>query len=830
MSEGDIAAIKERRRHDLRVWLLTLAILGVSAILARRYPGIGALSGAPITIPWWALAPTYYLAERTVVHFRFHRHAYSFSLSEIPLTVGLFFATPLGLIAGQIVGSAAALLLHRRQRPVKLVFNLAQLVLQTIIALGIFQAFASGPLSLVTAAAAVAGAVLSWFAANLLISAAITLSGGRVAGDEIRGVLFAGTGFAAINVGLGIVTVALLWLAPDSAWIATIPVTVVYLSYRAYAAQRLEHGRLTAIYEATRELHRIPQLENALEAVVRRACRVFEADMAEIILRPEGPDGQVFITRCEDGSVGVAMERADLADEDPILTTVFGAGSGFIGRSHRSGSSRVDVIAAPILEGDSLLGVFVVRSPLGDIVEFTDHDLELLETMAGQVAVSLENGRLEDSLSQLTRLKEELKHQTLHDPLTGLANRTLVHERLESLLARTAEPAAMVFLDLDDFKTVNDSYGHHAGDELLAAVAGRLVRSCREHDTVARVGGDEFAILLTMLADPEDAEMVTTRILEALKPPFSVSGQSVFVGASIGITHIVTGDQSDDVLRRADRAMYTAKHSRKGSFRVFGESMESEARRALRLRQDINAALMEGGVQLHYQPIVRLADGVATGAEALIRWNHPELGNIAPAEILATAEDAGLIDLVCAWTIDQAASAAAKFQETNPLFSVSVNVDADQIRTELVEVVRTALFTSKINPESLVIEITESAAIEAAPEVFSSLAALGIRIALDDFGTGYSSLSRLDTLPIDIVKIDRAFVERMIGPGASPLAQMVIDIGHTFDLITVAEGIETPPQRDRLIELGCRLGQGFLFSPAVPAAELDPTIRFTAFR
>jgi diguanylate cyclase (GGDEF)-like protein len=823
VTEGDEQAIRHRRRHDARVWTLTAVIVVANVVMARRYTALGALAGAPFTIPFWVLAPIYYLSERTVIHFRFHRHAYSFSLSEIPLTIGLFFATPLDLIGGQLLGSAVALLLHRRQRPIKLSFNLAQLALQTVIALTVFRALAGpSPISFSTTLGAAAGAVLAWCAANGLISAAIILSGGSVSREEMKGVLVAGMGAALLNVGLGIVTVDLLWLAPSAAWVGLIPVVVVYISYRAYAAQRLEHGRLTAIYEATRELHGIPQLEHALAAVVQRGCRVFEAEIAEIILTPEGSDGPSFSTRAESSVISAVMERADEPLSDPVTLMALSGTTGYIGSSLRSGDSRVDVIAVPILEQQMVVGVFIVRHPAGDMVEFTNHDLTLLDTMAGQVAVSLENGRLEDSLAAVTELKEELRHQTLHDPLTGLANRTLVQERLEDLLARGAGRAAMVFLDLDDFKMVNDNYGHHAGDELLQAVAARLVRSCRDHDTVARVGGDEFAILLTKLHSDSDVEVVAARILAGLEPPFTVGGSTVFTGASIGITHIVTGDKSDDVLRRADRAMYTAKQARKGSFRVFGESMESEAKRAMRLRQDVQSALVDGGIQLHYQPVVDLATGIAVGAEALIRWNHPEMGPVPPAEILSTADDAGLTDLICAWTIEQACADAARFQRRSPGFSVSVNVDAHQIRAELVDTIRTAVYAAGIEPSTLTIEITETAAIEALPETFAQLAALGIRIALDDFGTGYSSLSRLDTLPIDVVKIDRSFIERMIGPDASPLARMVIEIGHTLDLVTVAEGIETPPQRHHLIELGCKLGQGYLFSPAIPADQLDP--------
>ena len=291
-----------------------------------------------------------------------------------------------------------------------------------------------------------------------------------------------------------------------------------------------------------------------------------------------------------------------------------------------------------------VIGALVVHDPLGDVSSYGVHDLRLLETLAAQVGVSLENGRLEDSLIQLTRLKEELRHQALHDALTGLANRSLLRERLAESVARVGSgdrKAAVMFLDLDDFKTVNDAFGHGVGDQLLVVVARRLEAVSREHDTVARLGGDEFAVLFDRLASEDDIHVVVERIQREFARPFQVSGRNLTVTASIGIAFVRPDVLPDEVIRNADQAMYTAKHDRKGSYRVFEDGSHRALVRRAALRSGLAAAIAEDELEVEYQPIVALDGGELLGIEALARWRHADIGVVSPDEFIPVAEETG---------------------------------------------------------------------------------------------------------------------------------------------------------------------------------------------
>lgn len=801
-----------------RVWWLTGAIAAVTVGIAWWLRDATALFDTPVNIQWWMLAAAFYVFERTVVHFRFNRHAYSFSLSEIPMVLGMFLVAPVMVLAAQALGVLVALTTHRRQTLTKASFNLAQFGLQTAVAILVFRMLADArdPLAFRNSVSAWAAAITAWFLANLLISTAIRLSGGEVTRQELANVLLAGVAAATMNVGLGIVTVFLLWLRPEQIWLAAIPVGLLYVSYRAYMVQRQEHGRLSAIYEATRELHRIPQLEEALVAMVRRARTVFEGDFAAIHLFPDGPHRTVFTTsHGPDGLIEV-MEANPAGITDPHLLMALSDAKGFI----MSTKSKTDTIVAPLIEDDNVVGLFVVTDPVGDVGEFTRSDLNILETMASQVAVSLENGRLEDSLAQLTRLKEELKYQALHDPLTGLANRVLLRSRLEESALRRDPSSALIFIDLDHFKSINDTFGHQGGDRALVEIAQRLQTASRDHDVVARIGGDEFAILLTRLSHPQDAEAVARRILESVRAPIDVGAGKALCGASVGIAHVMPGDHSDDILRRADQAMYSAKHRGRGSYQVFGASMDEEVRRSIRLRMDFQAALMDDAIELHYQPIISLTTRQTEGAEALLRWIHPDLGVVNPLETLTAAAEASAIDLLASWTVDRVCRDLSTIRHTQPNFLMTLNVSPDQLNDSMVDHIRAALHAYKIPAGQLIVELTETSAVQGSPDAIEALAGLGVKVAIDDFGTGYSSLSRLDTLPINVVKIDRSFVDRMVGPGSSPLARMVLEIGEALDLMTVAEGIETVDQLRELVEMGCDYGQGFLFAGAMRLGDL----------
>jgi diguanylate cyclase (GGDEF)-like protein len=451
-----------------------------------------------------------------------------------------------------------------------------------------------------------------------------------------------------------------------------------------------------------------------------------------------------------------------------------------------------------------------------------------------QVLAARDNLRL---LAERAAQEARFRHEALHDPLTGLANRALLRDRAEHALVRASRhqqlPLALIFLDLDNFKTVNDSLGHAAGDALLVESAHRLLACVRATDTVARLGGDEFAIFIEDPTDAEGCSLITTRIMNALERPFTLEGRDLFISASLGLATARDGESADDLLRNADVAMYIAKTRGKGRLEQFAPEMRTVALARMELESDLRHALDANQFVLHYQPIVILETGEITGVEALVRWQHPTRGLLPPAQFIGAAEEMGLIVPLGAWVLREACRQGAIWHERRigrgpvegPL-AITVNVSGRQLQTpQIVADVKAAIDASGIDPQSLILELTESVLTDGSDAILATLKALkalGVRLAIDDFGTGYSSLSSLHRFPIDILKIAKSFVDD-IGEtsGRQALAQAIITLGSTLAVRTIAEGIEQSDQSTQLQQLGCQLGQGFHFSVPLPAADLE---------
>jgi diguanylate cyclase (GGDEF)-like protein/PAS domain S-box-containing protein len=430
-------------------------------------------------------------------------------------------------------------------------------------------------------------------------------------------------------------------------------------------------------------------------------------------------------------------------------------------------------------------------------------------------------------------LEDRLSHQAFHDPLTGLANRALFHDRVAHALAGTIrEPSrqiAVLYLDLDDFKTINDALGHAAGDEVLTEIAGRLQRCVRPADTCARLGGDEFAILLEGIIQPGEAYEVGVRVLDGIRDPITVQGNSLALNASLGVV-VSTMDSDDDavtVVRNADLAMYKAKGGGKGRFEIFERGMHEAVLERLELKADLRRAVERGEFVPHYQPIIDLPTGEAVGAEALIRWNHPTRGLLPPAAFIELAEETGLIIPMGRGILQQACIDAAGWSASDKGPRVlSVNLSVRQLQDpSIVDDVREALATSGLPAERLTLEITESLLIAdpvAATSTLQSLKELGVTLSLDDFGTGYSSLSYLGKFPVDALKIDRSFVASLMAESVDgELVNAILSLGRTLGMRVTAEGIEELAQVDGLLDLGCELGQGFHFARPMPLGELE---------
>jgi diguanylate cyclase (GGDEF)-like protein/PAS domain S-box-containing protein len=431
------------------------------------------------------------------------------------------------------------------------------------------------------------------------------------------------------------------------------------------------------------------------------------------------------------------------------------------------------------------------------------------------------NGR---DISERKAFEAQLEHQAFHDTVTKLANRALFNERVRHALARARREhfeLAVIFLDLDDFKTINDSLGHAAGDRVLLEVAKRLATSIRASDTAARFGGDEFAILLEDTAGPQEAAEIAERIVELLKVPLRVEGKEIVVQASLGISVVDydAGVDADELIRNADAAMYIAKRDGKGTYRLFEQTMHADVLARLELRADLQRALVNSEFELYYQPVIRLGDSTISGVEALVRWQHPERGIVGPTEFIPFAEESGLIIPIGRWVLREGCRQAKYIQQQVPSdrpLTMNINISAVQLHhSDIVEDVRDALAESGLDPRSLTLEITETVMMtnaDLAEERLTQLKQLGVSIALDDFGTGYSSLGYLARFPVDVIKMDRSFLVAGASPVTSGLATAVIGLGKTFELAVVAEGIEFPEQWSTLRDLGCELGQGFYFA------------------
>jgi diguanylate cyclase (GGDEF)-like protein/PAS domain S-box-containing protein len=459
-------------------------------------------------------------------------------------------------------------------------------------------------------------------------------------------------------------------------------------------------------------------------------------------------------------------------------------------------------------------------------VELTSHELDFDGVAAVLVAVQ--------DVTERNRLEGQLRHRAFHDPLTQLANRALFADRVDHALARLARDGrslAVVVLDLDGFKTINDSLGHTAGDQLLVAAAQRLHNQLRPGDTAARLGGDEFAILLEDVEELSDATALAERLRDVFSAPFSIAGKQLLVTSSVGVAQNRPGDGPEELVRNADMAMYRAKADGKSRVRVYEPAMHDAALARLDLEAELRRALHHGQLVLHYQPTVRLADGELCGFEALLRWDHPERGLLPPAEFVPVAEETGLIVEMGRWVLREACAQVRTWQGAHPevAMAVAVNVSPRQLLDpRLAEDVTTVLQATGLPAGSLTIEITESGILAdrgGSVARLRELQALGVRVALDDFGTGYSSLSRLRELPIDLLKIDKGFIDGVAeNTESTGLVHAILRMAETLALETIAEGVEEQAQADELRRLGAEYVQGYLFSRPLSPEQAEAYI------
>jgi diguanylate cyclase (GGDEF)-like protein len=587
----------------------------------------------------------------------------------------------------------------------------------------------------------------------------------------------------------------------------------------------------SALLEAGKAVNSALELQHVLDVILNSALELLEGETGSIMLLEGRHRLRVVATkgnevaRGQEVAMGSGVAGYVAEEMEPLLITGEADRSTFrnlIPRAQRVESG----MSIPLVNRDEVLGVINLNAAAGR--QFTEYDLRAVSLFAEQAAAAIANARLFEMERAHTA---ELSYRAFHDPLTRLANRALFVERVEEALAEDADTPrrlAILFLDLDNFKMVNDSLGHAAGDRLLVAAAGRIDGSLGHADIAARFGGDEFAVLLRDAADDFATTSAAQRILSALQSPFSIGGHEVFISASIGIA--MPDDDTpgvDELLRNADVAMYKAKDSGKGRYTVFAQEMHEAAVERMQLEADLQRAIKHDEFVVHYQPIVELSSGRVTGMEALVRWEHPSKGLLSPADFIPLAEETGLVLAIGRWVLYEACRQAMQWAREHPdrvPLAMSVNLSARQLQLNtVIDDVAGALDDSGLDPERLTLELTETVLMQDTGDVVPRLRALkelGVQLAIDDFGTGYSSLSYLHKFPIDVLKIDKSFTGNLRrGTGEGVLTHAIIRLARTLHLRTIAEGIERPDQVGRLQAMGCHSGQGFYFAKPLAADE-----------
>jgi diguanylate cyclase (GGDEF)-like protein len=818
------------------VWAYVVA-LGVLAAAAWLSIISGTKPHGTPHLPWWAVAIGFAAAEACVVHVRFRRSAHSFSLADVPFVFGLVFATGNDFVLGALLGTGLVWAL-RRLEIVKLAFNLVQLALAASVAAGILQLVAghAGALEPSTWVGLYAATLSAGALTILLLGGAIGIAEGDLKPKMLVQMFATDALVTLINASIAIAAALVVATDARAGPVLLVPSLTVFAVFRAYISERQRHERLEFLYDANRTLSRSPEVAEALEALLARSLEAFRADVAEVVLT--AADGAPLRTTHGPGDHRVTMEPFDeaiaeelasLVDADsPVVSLTPPFGSPHL-RAHLQARGIRHAMLAMLPGEERTIGTIMLANRVGLERSFGADDLRLLEALANNASVALQYDRLEQAVTKLRLLQEQLHHQAYHDPLTDLPNRTLFMERVRDELSDGGSQMAVLFVDVDDFKTVNDSLGHGVGDALLVNVAERLQKCVRPGDTVARLGGDEFAVMIPGVDEPlKDGRAVATRILHEFEMPVMAGTELVSVHLSVGIADSrQSGDDSDALIRNADVAMYQAKSKGKGRFELFEPQMAAAILRRHDFKAELAKAIEREQMIVQYQPIVALDSGRIVAAEALVRWEHPVRGLVPPAEFVPLAEETGLIVPLGRFVVREACRQARRWQDAEPdgePLRMHVNLSVAELRDPgLVEHVLSAVQDAGIDPAQLVIEITESQLLAAASvDRFHELRNLGVKIALDDFGTGYSSLSYLHSLPLDTLKIAKPFIDGLTsGRRESSFVGMIVDLARTLELEVIAEGIETSEQLAALRELRAGLGQGyFLGRPSAAPPRL----------
>jgi len=784
----------------------------------------------PPTLVVAVVAGLFALTELALVHIEFRHEAYSYSLSGIPLVLGLLTCPPAQLVLARLVGALIAFAVQRPS-PGKVFYNTCAYAFEAATVATLAHAILPAQTQLDLRTAAVCYLVVAGvdILMSLLVVVVISLHGPWLSQAEIAKVLGPAVLFSAASTGFALVAGLLVASGPLGQVLLVVGCAYCGVLYRGYLVRRRRHQSMAVIHDFVEQGAGVYSLDEMATRLLARLRAVLRAEQVELVIA-DGHDPTSPTTRMGLGESGeVVVRPGGPVTADWLLLRVTATGeSVLLARNTRDDGLRGwlatqgvrDAIVMPMPgAGDEL--ALVITGRLGETATFTDEDVTLARTLAGHLAVAMHG----------TRVVERLRHDARHDTLTGLPNRAMLSEQLRlALTPESGGSCAVLLLDLDRFKEVNDALGHHVGDELLRVVAARLRRAVPATATVARLGGDEFAVLLPARGDTADhADRVADHIDRVLAEPVVLADALVSTGASIGIAVATAGLSESDMLRHADTAMYAAKAC--GYPVWYSDELDQGRAERLAMLADLHTALERDELELRFQPQLDLSTGSIATVEALVRWRHPRLGVLEPDAFIPLAESTGLIHPLTDVVLRKALRQCRDWSDAGLDITVAVNLSARSVDAGLPEKIGAALADAGMPAQRLILEITESAVMndpDRAVPILRRVAAIGVALSLDDFGTGYSSLSYLQRLPVQEVKIDRSFVSGLAGPASSraseALIRSIITISENLGLRTVAEGVEDAATLDTLRRLGCHLAQGYhIGRPGTPeqlAAQL----------
>ncbi|MEM9201986.1 MAG: bifunctional diguanylate cyclase/phosphodiesterase [Actinomycetota bacterium] len=818
MTDSDLPTAHQRPSGPwstprVRVAFLTAAIAGTAALIVAVHPDAFTASQRHLPIGI-AIVAGFALSEKLIFHVEARNEAVSYTPTELALAVGLVFLNPAELVASRLIGATIGVAIWRRMPLFKLAFNLANFAFETAVAVLVFWLL-GGESVLTSWLGIFAGLSLAMTTGGVLVTAAVAqFEGGFLARakEQLDNASIFYIPPAAIGAAIAVPMTVDPWLGVPAA----VSAPVLWYIVSSHGALLHRYSDLADVHDFSRvvgDAHNVHQLaERAAERLaaasraehvavrlwiddepIDAAVGLAHADLPDLMPDDHNPAWQALLEQRDIAPLGPEeAESVDLAD-------VFG-----------------QPLIAPLADDRGVLGIVIIADRAGASSTFTDDDIERLRAMIQQLTVAVRKAQF----------NAQIQYEATHDRLTGLANRAFFEAWLAEAI-REGRTGAVLLLDLDRFKQVNDAFGHHAGDQLLVGVGDRIADVCADADLAARFGGDEYAIFLDGL-NGRTALRFADELARSLTEPITAGPAEVVTTASVGIS-VMSDIPTDpaELLRRADLAMYSSKRTNTAPT-VYDTTLENDDSSRLMLLADLRTAIAHDALEVYFQPQIDITTGQISGAEALVRWIHPEHGFVNPEEFVHLAEQAGLINDLTRSVLRIATAAAQGWHRRGWNIDLSVNISAVSLQDELLEpLVAEELRRSGLDPNRLCLEITETTMMGdpvRTHRILHRLEAFGVRFSVDDFGTGHSSLVNLRNLPVDELKVDRSFVMRMLDEQHDDvIVRSTIDLGHNLGLKVVAEGVENDAILRRLGELGCDIAQGYHISRPMPPAD------FTAF-